>query len=119
MAPAKKVLYSRFVQLGRVVLINYGPDAGKLATIIDIVDQNRVRRARGWRRREGRLGRARGSGRCSRGGCSCLPGGVVVSGAVGRQHGAATREHALTRCVPLRSRRSPVRCSCSWMAPST
>merc|ERR1711934_1045847 len=31
----------RFVEVGRVVLINYGPDEGKLATIIDIVDQNK------------------------------------------------------------------------------
>merc|ERR1719353_1799680 len=29
--------FSRFVEVGRVVLINYGPDEGKLATIIDIV----------------------------------------------------------------------------------
>lgn len=27
---------------GRIVLINYGPDAGKLATIVDVVDGNRV-----------------------------------------------------------------------------
>ena len=33
--------FKRFVEVGRVVLINYGPDAGKLATIIDIVDQNK------------------------------------------------------------------------------
>ncbi|KAI9179227.1 hypothetical protein H9P43_005890 [Blastocladiella emersonii ATCC 22665] len=30
------------VQVGRVVLINYGPDAGKIATIVDIVDHNRA-----------------------------------------------------------------------------
>lgn len=35
-------LYQRFAELGRVVLIQYGPETGKLATIIDIVDQNRV-----------------------------------------------------------------------------
>jgi large subunit ribosomal protein L14e len=29
------------MEVGRVVLINYGPDAGKLATVIDIVDQNK------------------------------------------------------------------------------
>ncbi|KAH8048432.1 hypothetical protein JL722_12484 [Aureococcus anophagefferens] len=29
------------VEVGRVVLINYGPDEGKLATIIDIVDGNK------------------------------------------------------------------------------
>ena len=34
--------FTRFVEVGRVVLINYGPDAGKLATIIDIIDQKRV-----------------------------------------------------------------------------
>ena len=33
--------FHRFVQVGRIVLINYGPDEGKLATIIDIVDQNK------------------------------------------------------------------------------
>jgi ribosomal protein L14E/L6E/L27E len=38
-----KQLYSRFVQLGRVVLLSYGPDSGKLAVILDIVDSNRVR----------------------------------------------------------------------------
>lgn len=36
-------LFTRFVEVGRVVLINYGPDNGKLATIIDVVDQNKVR----------------------------------------------------------------------------
>jgi large subunit ribosomal protein L14e len=30
------------VEVGRVVLINYGPDAGKLATIVDIVDSKNV-----------------------------------------------------------------------------
>ncbi|KAL7473865.1 hypothetical protein ACHAXS_014419 [Conticribra weissflogii] len=33
--------FSRFVEVGRVVLITYGPSAGKLATVIDIVDQNK------------------------------------------------------------------------------
>lgn len=33
--------FKRFVEVGRVVLINYGPETGKLATIIDIVDQNK------------------------------------------------------------------------------
>jgi len=36
-------LFTRFVEIGRVVLVNYGPDAGKLATIIDVVDNNKVR----------------------------------------------------------------------------
>jgi len=30
------------VEIGRVVLINYGPDAGKIGTIIDILDQNKA-----------------------------------------------------------------------------
>jgi len=30
------------VEIGRIVLINYGPDAGKIGTIIDIVDQNKA-----------------------------------------------------------------------------
>ena len=34
--------FTRFVEVGRVVLINYGPDAGKLATIIDVIDSKRV-----------------------------------------------------------------------------
>lgn len=36
-------LFTRFVEIGRVVLVNYGPDAGKLATVIDVVDGNKVR----------------------------------------------------------------------------
>ena len=35
-------LFKRFVEIGRVVLISYGPDAGKLATIVDVIDQNRL-----------------------------------------------------------------------------
>ena len=34
--------FTRFVEVGRVVLINYGPDAGKIATIVDILDSKRV-----------------------------------------------------------------------------
>lgn len=33
--------FTRYVEVGRIVLINYGPDAGKIAVIIDIVDQNK------------------------------------------------------------------------------
>ena len=33
--------FNRYVEVGRVVLINHGPEAGKLATVIDIVDQNK------------------------------------------------------------------------------
>ena len=35
--------FNRFVQAGRVVLINYGPLEGKLAVIVDIIDNNKVR----------------------------------------------------------------------------
>ena len=34
--------YTRFVELGRVCVVSYGPDAGKLCTIVDIVDQNKA-----------------------------------------------------------------------------
>lgn len=34
--------FSRFVEVGRVALINYGPNVGKLCTIINIVDNNRL-----------------------------------------------------------------------------
>jgi large subunit ribosomal protein L14e len=35
------MVFTRFMEVGRVVLINYGPDEGKLATVIDVVDQNK------------------------------------------------------------------------------
>ena len=35
-------MYKRFVEIGRVVLINSGSDANKLAVIVDVIDQNRV-----------------------------------------------------------------------------
>eukprot|EP00357_Protocruzia_adherens_P035522 CAMPEP_0115007388 /NCGR_PEP_ID=MMETSP0216-20121206/21143_1 /TAXON_ID=223996 /ORGANISM="Protocruzia adherens, Strain Boccale" /LENGTH=135 /DNA_ID=CAMNT_0002374307 /DNA_START=53 /DNA_END=460 /DNA_ORIENTATION=- len=34
--------FRRYVQIGRAVHINYGPEAGKLAVILDIIDNNRV-----------------------------------------------------------------------------
>lgn len=34
--------FTRFVEIGRVVLVCYGPFEGKLAVIIDVVDQNKV-----------------------------------------------------------------------------
>ncbi|KMS64783.1 hypothetical protein BVRB_042710 [Beta vulgaris subsp. vulgaris] len=36
------MVFNKFVEIGRVVFINYGPDYGKLAVIIDVVDQNRA-----------------------------------------------------------------------------
>mmetsp|Transcript_97600 Transcript_97600/g.314389 ORF Transcript_97600/g.314389 Transcript_97600/m.314389 type:complete len:134 (+) Transcript_97600:103-504(+) len=35
-------MYTRFVEPGRLALITYGPCAGKMCTIVDIVDQKRV-----------------------------------------------------------------------------
>ena len=35
-------MYKRLVEIGRVALINSGPDEGKLCVIVDVVDQNRV-----------------------------------------------------------------------------
>ncbi|KAG0173609.1 hypothetical protein DFQ28_008249 [Apophysomyces sp. BC1034] len=34
--------FKREVEVGRVALINYGPDAGKLAVIVEIIDHNRA-----------------------------------------------------------------------------
>jgi len=34
--------FKRIVQVGRVVMINFGEDAGKLAVIVDIIDHNRA-----------------------------------------------------------------------------
>ena len=36
-----KMPFKRYMEVGRVVLVNYGPDAGKLAAVVDIVDQNK------------------------------------------------------------------------------
>merc|ERR1719291_240901 len=35
-------MYTRFVEPGRLALITYGPCAGKMCTVVDIVDQKRV-----------------------------------------------------------------------------
>ncbi|KAJ3285509.1 60S ribosomal protein L14 [Rhizoclosmatium sp. JEL0117] len=40
--PPNYTVYNRFIEVGRVVLVNYGPDAGKIAVIVDIVDHARV-----------------------------------------------------------------------------
>ena len=34
--------FERLVSVGRVAMVNYGPDYGKLVVISDVVDQNRV-----------------------------------------------------------------------------
>ena len=35
-------VFTRFVEVGRVALISYGPDEGKLCTIVNVIDHNRV-----------------------------------------------------------------------------
>uniref|UniRef100_A0A453P3Y6 Ribosomal protein L14e domain-containing protein n=1 Tax=Aegilops tauschii subsp. strangulata TaxID=200361 RepID=A0A453P3Y6_AEGTS len=37
-----KMPFKRFVEIGRVALVNYGKDYGRLVVIVDVVDQNRV-----------------------------------------------------------------------------
>lgn len=41
-------LFKRFIEIGRVALVNYGKNTGSLCTIIDVLDQNRVRSALWW-----------------------------------------------------------------------
>ncbi|XP_074645593.1 large ribosomal subunit protein eL14-like [Tubulanus polymorphus] len=36
------MVYERFVEVGRVAFIAYGPQRGKLCVILDIIDQNRA-----------------------------------------------------------------------------
>jgi large subunit ribosomal protein L14e len=36
------MVFRRFVEIGRVVLVNYGKDRGKLGVIVDVVDHNRA-----------------------------------------------------------------------------
>ena len=36
------MLYQLFVEIGRVVLISEGRDTGKIAVIVNVIDQNRV-----------------------------------------------------------------------------
>eukprot|EP00850_Spirogloea_muscicola_P013754 SM000095S24968 [mRNA] locus=s95:275604:276913:+ [translate_table: standard] len=36
------MVFRRFVEIGRVALVNYGPDCGRLVVIVDVVDQNRA-----------------------------------------------------------------------------
>ncbi|KAG0273257.1 hypothetical protein BGZ95_010923 [Linnemannia exigua] len=38
----RPLTFQRVVEVGRVVMVNYGPDAGKLAVIVDIIDHNRA-----------------------------------------------------------------------------
>ncbi|XP_002129628.2 large ribosomal subunit protein eL14 [Ciona intestinalis] len=36
------MVYKKFIEIGTVVYINLGPHAGKLAAIVNVVDQNRL-----------------------------------------------------------------------------
>merc|ERR1711976_809253 len=38
----RKMPFNRFVEIGRVVVINDGPNKGKIASVVDVLDQNRV-----------------------------------------------------------------------------
>lgn len=35
-------MFKRFVEIGRVAYVSFGPNAGKLVAIVDVIDQNRV-----------------------------------------------------------------------------
>lgn len=35
--------FKRYVEIGRVAFVNYGPENGQLVVISDVLDQNRVR----------------------------------------------------------------------------
>ncbi|GFZ17686.1 ribosomal protein L14 [Actinidia rufa] len=35
--------FKRYVEIGRVALVNYGKDYGRLVVIVDVIDQNRIR----------------------------------------------------------------------------
>ncbi|MQM00882.1 hypothetical protein Taro_033618 [Colocasia esculenta] len=35
-------VFKRYVEIGRVALVNYGKEYGRLVVIVDVVDQNRV-----------------------------------------------------------------------------
>ncbi|ONM57178.1 60S ribosomal protein L14-1 [Zea mays] len=39
---AARMPFKRFVEIGRVALVNYGKDYGRLVVIVDVVDQNRA-----------------------------------------------------------------------------
>ncbi|KAG0269833.1 hypothetical protein DFQ27_001953 [Actinomortierella ambigua] len=42
MPQQRSLTFQRVVEVGRVVMVNYGADAGKLAVIVDIIDHNRA-----------------------------------------------------------------------------
>ena len=36
------MVFEKFVEVGRIILITHGPYTGKLAAIVDVIDQNRI-----------------------------------------------------------------------------
>jgi len=36
------MLYERFVEVGRLCMVNYGEEAGRLVVIVEVIDQNRA-----------------------------------------------------------------------------
>uniref|UniRef100_A0A2K5MKT3 Large ribosomal subunit protein eL14 n=1 Tax=Cercocebus atys TaxID=9531 RepID=A0A2K5MKT3_CERAT len=36
------MVFRRFVEVGRVAYVSFGPHAGKLVAIVDVIDQNRA-----------------------------------------------------------------------------
>lgn len=34
--------FKKFVEIGRIVVLQEGPVAGKIAAVVDVIDQNRV-----------------------------------------------------------------------------
>lgn len=36
------MVFTRFVEVGRVAVVTYGPDVGKMCVIVDIIDQSRA-----------------------------------------------------------------------------
>ncbi|PQQ17246.1 putative 60S ribosomal protein L14 [Prunus yedoensis var. nudiflora] len=41
-SPEPEMPFKRYVEIGRVALVNYGEDYGKLVVIVDVLDQNRA-----------------------------------------------------------------------------
>jgi hypothetical protein len=79
--------FKRYVEIGRVAMVNYGPDYGKLVVISDVVDQNRVRGVEETSWDHGALPPALGAagllgGSCCAGqsgrGRGCRPGGALL-----------------------------------------
>ena len=82
--------FARYVEIGRVALINYGPEAGKLVVITDVVDANRVRaseRKTRWRLRAPALSPAAPVPACARLAETCQAADGPNRGAIARARG--------------------------------